>query len=108
MVDRTQKPRLVDCPEPCFVRMKLVRGGPSVGARIFHRLGMLAAEINGSPADPDQVWHAGDQIDESIYDLLMSDPPADPYRPLYVSDAGLAERIREAEEADFWWTRPIV
>ncbi len=104
-MDRDQKPRIVDQPEPCFIRLKLVRGGPWCGARIFMRLGMLAAEINGVTADPDQVWHGGEFIDEHRYNLLMSDPPADPYRPVHVSDAGLAERVREAQDMDYWWGR---
>lgn len=107
-MDRDQKSRVVDQPEPCFIRLRLVRGGPWVGARIFMRLGMLAAEINGVPSDPDRVWHGGELISEDRYDLLMSDPPADPYRrPTHVREAGLAERIREQEEMDWWMTRPI-
>jgi hypothetical protein len=107
-VDREQRSRRIDEPEECYIRLQLVRGGPFVGCRIFRRLGMLVGEINGQPADIFQIWCGGEFISEDRYNLLMSDPPADPYRPTHVSDAGLAERIREAEEADFWWTRPIV
>lgn len=107
-MDREQKSRVIDQPEPCFIRLKLVRGGPWVGARIFMRLGTMAAEINGKPADPMQVWHGGEFIDETRYNILMRDPPFDPYQPLFVTDAGLADRVREAQEADWWMTRPIV
>jgi|ERR1700722_16240816 len=106
-MNRDQKPRMMDEPEPCFIRMKLVRDGRYVGARIFYRLGMLAAEINGVIADPLQVWHAGEFIDEARYNILMADPPINPYLPVHVTDRGLAERVREAEEADYWWTQPL-
>ncbi len=107
MVDRSQPSRLIDEPEPCFVRMRVVQHGPFVGARIFLRLGMLAAEINGKPADPFQVWHAGDLITEEQYQILMEQPEPNPYRRVYVTDAGLADRIREQNEADYWACRPI-
>lgn len=106
-MNREQAPRRIDAPEPCFVRMKLVRGGAWVGARVFPRLGMMAAEINGVPCEPDQVWQAGELIDRETYDILMSHPRPNPYHPVHVSEAGLAERVREAEEADWWMTRPI-
>jgi hypothetical protein len=107
MVDRTQAARVVDEPEPCFVRLRLVTNGPYVAARIFHRLGFLAAEINGKPADPMRVWHGGDLIDKERYDLMMTDPHPAPHLPVYVSDAGLADAVREANEMDYWFTQPI-
>jgi hypothetical protein len=106
-MDRSQPSRRIDVPETCFIRLKLVSKGPWVGARIFMRLGMLAAEINGKPADPHQVWHAGEFITEERYALLLEDPPDNPYRPIHISDAGLAERVREQEEQDWWATRPL-
>jgi|SRR5579859_5385917 len=105
MVDRNQAPRVVDAPEPCFIRMRLVRNGVFVAARIFHRLGMLAGEINGQPADPMQIWHAGDFIDEAEYEQMMRNPEPNPYRQVFISAAGLADAIREAEERDYWWWR---
>ena len=108
MMDREQRSRRIDEPEPCWVRMKLVRGGPWCGARIFTRLGMLAAEIDGKPADPHQVWHAGEFISEEQYALLIEDERRpNPWHPVNMSDAGLAERVREQEENDWWMTRPI-
>ena len=107
MVDRQQPPRIVDQPEPCFVRLQLVRNGVFVAARIFNRLGTLAAEINGKPADPFQVWHGGDLITEEQYARMMETPEPDPYRRVHMSDAGLSERIRQQDEANWWHTRPI-
>jgi hypothetical protein len=107
MVDRSQPSRLIDSPKPCFVRMQVVQHGPFVGARIFNRLGMLTAEINGKPADPFQVWHAGDLITEEQYQILMEEPEPNPYRRVHVTDAGLADRIREANENDYWFMREI-
>jgi len=102
-MNRDQPSRLIDEPEPCFIRMKLIRNGPSVGARIFRRLGMLAGEINGQAADIYQIWHAGKFIDEVAFNILMTPPLLNPWIPVHVTDAGLAERVREAEEADYWW-----
>lgn len=107
MVNRDQRARVIDQPEPCFVRMQLVRHGVYVAARIFHRLGVLTAEINGSPADPFQVWHAGDFITAEEYRRMMQKPEPNPYRIVHISDAGLAKRIRDQNEADWWITRPL-
>jgi hypothetical protein len=107
MVDRNQPARIVDDPQPCFVRMQLVRNGVQVPARIFHRLGILMAEIAGMPADPLQVWHAGTLIDEAEYDRMTQKPEPNPYRVVHLSTAGLADAIREQEEADYWATQPI-
>lgn len=71
MVDRTQIPRAVDAPEPCFVRLRIERKGRWHAARIFRVLGMLGAEINGFPADPLHVWASGDRITEDEYNALI-------------------------------------
>jgi hypothetical protein len=105
MVDRKQRPRVVDDPQPCFIRMQLVRHGVFVAARIFHRLGMLVGEINGKSADPLQIWHSGSFITEACFNDMMRNPEPDPYRVVHISDAGMADRIREADENDFWWWR---
>lgn len=107
-MNRDQPARIVDQPEPCFIKMQMVKNGPFVGARIFMRLGMLAAEINGKPADPDRVWHAGELITEERYAILMEKPHPSPTTPVYVTDAGLADKVREAEEADYWWGRTML
>lgn len=107
MVDRNQPARVVDEPAPCFIRMQLVRGGVFVAARIFYRLGMLAGEINSQPADPLQIWHAGNFITQEEYDSMMERPEPNPYRQVHLSNAGLADAIREQDEADYWATQPI-
>jgi hypothetical protein len=67
---RTQAPRRIDQPEACFVRLR----GPDkrwYGARIYRRFGLLTAEIDGKPAEIDQVWTAGLVITEAEYHELM-------------------------------------
>jgi len=78
MVDRRQPPRRIDAPEPCWVRVRTERKGRYHGARIFHCMGILMAEIAGVPADPFHVWSSGDRISEKEYDALIkaaSEPP---------------------------------
>ncbi len=105
MVDRNQPPRRIDEPAPCFIRMQLVRNGVFVAARIFYRLGMLCGEINGKDAPVEQVWVSGELITEAEFNDMMENPPTDPYRVVHISTAGLADRIREAEEMDARWWR---
>ena len=38
MVNRNQKPRAIDAPEPCFIKMRLTIHGGYVPARIFKTL----------------------------------------------------------------------
>ncbi len=79
MPNWSQPSRAIDAPEPGFFRMKLVRGGPWVPARIFTRLGHLAAEINGQPCDVDRVWNGGHFISEDDYRALVGiEKPPDP------------------------------
>ena len=102
-MNRDQPARRIDQPEPCFVRLKRFREGPFVGARIFRCLGMLMGEINGEIADIHEIWHAGELISEEQFNILMTPPLLNPWIPVHMTDAGLADRVREAEEADFWW-----
>jgi hypothetical protein len=107
-IDRTQTPRLVDDPRPCFVRLRLVSDGVWLAARIFERLGVLAAEINGREADPFQVWHAGNFISEEQYWFMLRDgPEPNPFRRVRISTAGLDERVREQALEDWFETRPL-
>lgn len=106
-VSRDQPARIVDDPQPCFIRMQLVRNGVFVAARIFHRLGMLVGEINGKSADPLQIWHSGSFITQDEYELMMQHPEPGPYRVVHISTAGLADAIRQQNEADYWATQPI-
>ena len=71
MVDRRQPARLIDTPSPCFIRLRTVSKGPWYAARIYRCLGLLCGEINGSSADPMQIWHGGDQISEAEYHALL-------------------------------------
>jgi hypothetical protein len=73
MVDRWRPARAIDEPRPCFVRLRRDRHGGYVPARIWQRMGMLAAEIDGEPVDVERVWTAGDIITESEYMQLISD-----------------------------------
>ncbi|MES2903244.1 MAG: hypothetical protein V4696_03580 [Pseudomonadota bacterium] len=96
----------VEEPVAGFYRMRLVRGGPLVGIRIWHgrpkdpltgeimdRSWRWQAEANGDPIDLDRVWPActGDEIASAEYDYLKRrteharqhdgfDPTANPRR----------------------------
>lgn len=71
MVDRTQQPRLVDVPEPCWIRLRKPGDRRWHAARIFRVMGMLVGEISGAPASVDQIWHSGSRITEIEYDALL-------------------------------------
>jgi hypothetical protein len=81
-MNRQQPARQIDQPEPGWFRLRLAKGAPPVGARVFQRLGVLAAEINGETADVETVWTSGEWIDEAEYRRLIGNPPADPSRPV--------------------------
>ena len=78
MTLRAQSPRRIDEPHPCFLRMRLVKGGPYVGARIFLRLGMLAAEVNGVTAEIYKAWFSGEFISSAEWEKLDRERPANP------------------------------
>ena len=67
-------PRRIDRPEPCFLRMRMVKNGPYVAARIYLQLGILAAEINGDPADVDRVWTSGERIHPADWEKMARHP----------------------------------
>jgi hypothetical protein len=73
MPDRRQTPRRIDRPEPCFLKLRQTRHGPYVPARVFWRLGVLAAEIDGAAADVEQCWSSGDLISEREWRTLTAD-----------------------------------
>lgn len=75
--------REVDNPQPCFLKVRLVRRGPFVAARIRHEDGVWWAEINGSPADFThedpakagkvlELWAGGIFIEEEEYRYLLA------------------------------------
>lgn len=76
-------PRSIDKPEPGYFRLRLVRRGPWVPARIWldhptdpltggplDRSVKLLAEIDGKPADIWKVWHWGRPIHVTEYNYL--------------------------------------
>jgi hypothetical protein len=93
---RLRGTRLADVPEPGFYRLKLVRGGPFVPARIYvpcpfeiedesqlgwpverrHCAGMqrwsLRATINDEDADPLDVWQRGNRISAIDYHKMIA------------------------------------
>lgn len=97
--DRT--PRAADTPTPGFYRVRMVKGGPWVPARIMHEDGMWLVLIDGEPtasvamADPWKVprmeWVAfANRLDEGQYRALLEarralpddHPLKDPRRPV--------------------------
>ena len=70
MPDRKQPPRAIDAPEPCWLRVRLTIHGGYVPARIFKT---LAAEVDGRPADVNNVWESGDIISEREWLQLTHD-----------------------------------
>lgn len=85
----SKKPRRIDQPEPGCFKMRLVRKGPWVGARITHGMGLWSAAIGGQPCgaphpDPfgaegvSRVWETGTPITTAQYDALLASPPATP------------------------------
>ena len=80
MPDRNQKPRAIDAPEECFLRLRLKIHGGYVPARIHKVLGHLVAEIDGQPADMTDVWASGDIITEAEWrDLIRDRSRAKPF-----------------------------
>ena len=74
--------RRIDAPEPCWARVRKVKGGPWVAARIWHGIGGLRAEINGGAADVARVWESGEFISSQEYMTLKANPPANPDQPI--------------------------
>lgn len=86
---RKEPSRAIAEPEPGFFSLRLVKGGPEVGARIHQGFGIWWASINGvmcgaAAADPVaaagvfRVWTSGARIDRQAYDALIANPPASP------------------------------
>lgn len=78
--------RAIASPEPGFFKVRLVRGGPWVAARIFRpcpievlvygewqaidRWPALAAEIDGESCPVDRVWLFGNTITQLEFEVL--------------------------------------
>lgn len=118
MSARNQPSRLVWPPSPGYYRLRLVRGGWEVPARLSFDDGLWTAEIDGvviAPphADPvlagaDQIWHYGRPITELEYRLLHklkqivrctdpSHPAVNPHRPI---DPNRLRPLHPPERAD--------
>lgn len=82
VMDRSQPSRRIDEPQPGFFRMRIIKGGPYVGAIIKYRLGMLVAEVNGAASDLDHVWTSGERISPADWEFLDRNRPLDPHIPI--------------------------
>lgn len=66
MTPTDAKARRIDQPAPGWFKVKLVKGGPWVPARIY-----LAAEIGKASVEIERVWEYGHMIDEPEWRRLM-------------------------------------
>lgn len=83
-------PRIIGKPEPGFFRMRLVKGGPLVPARIFlpcpidpefgfpmDRPRHLIAEIDGviepAPRAVERIWLSAELIDKATFEFMNAD-----------------------------------
>lgn len=88
-----QPPRRIDVPEPGAFKLRMVRGGPWIAARISHAMGFWSASIGGEPCgcrhpDPayadgvSRIWESAVRIDQAEYDALLRSPPITPELPI--------------------------
>ena len=88
-----ERPRPIDQPKVGYFRIRLVRKGMFVAARISNEFGFWRAMINGQScgaADPDpakadgvyRIWTTGVQITKQEYDRLLGSPPSSPQLPI--------------------------
>lgn len=103
---RHEPSRRIDQPEPGFFKLRLVRRGPWVAAKIVFDGKLWGAEIGGRPAGPPhadhdvagnvmRIWTAGTRItaDEYVYLIDVArhaaanpeHPSADPRRPIDIN-----------------------
>jgi hypothetical protein len=75
--------REVDNPKPCFMKVRLVKRGPFVAARIRHEDGLWWSEVEGTPCDfPHEdpakaarvleLWASGIFIDQAEYEYMLA------------------------------------
>ena len=79
---RVTELRSLEAPDPGYFRIRLVRAGPFVPAKITHAGGLWCCTINGEErtradnpwavADMDRVWFYGQRIAESEYDYMLA------------------------------------
>lgn len=71
---------VISQPQPGFYRLRRVRGGPWIAARIWidnsipERPAVMLAEIDGQFQDPLAIWPscAGNDVDEAEYRHLLN------------------------------------
>lgn len=69
----TQPSRIIDQPREGLFKLRLVKGGPFVAARIWiAKDGALLAHANGMPTALDRVWLFGKEIEAPEYKRLMA------------------------------------
>lgn len=84
-----QPPRRIDQPEAGTFKLRLVRKGPWLAARITHAMGFWSASIEGLPCGPrhtdpfqadgvSRIWESGTRIEQAEYDALLRTPSATP------------------------------
>ena len=85
-----EAPRAIAEPEAGWFKIRMVKNGPHVAARIHRSLGAFwSASINGvscgaedtNPAKSDgvyRIWATGTRITKSEYDALLKSPPSSP------------------------------
>lgn len=90
-----QRPRMIGEPRPGFFRVRLVKGGPWVPARILRPCPIdptcgypldrsprdLVAEVDGRPVPLDRVWLFGTEIDWPEWARLSSITDAERHVP---------------------------
>jgi hypothetical protein len=78
---RHEPSRRIDQPDPGFFKLRLVKRGPFVAARITYDPPLWSAEINDEPCglhDPDparadgvfRIWTVGVRIEKAEYDRM--------------------------------------
>jgi hypothetical protein len=98
---RHEPSRRIDQPEPGFFKLRKVKGGPFVAARIDYEAPLWSAEIDGQPCglpDPDpahadgvfRIWTTAVRIDSKEYDRMrehkatapLTDPVHNAHEPI--------------------------
>lgn len=85
----TQPPRRIDVPEAGTFKLRMVRNGPWIAARISHAMGFWSASIGGEPCgcrhpDPayadgvSRIWESAVRIEQAEYDAMLRSPPITP------------------------------
>lgn len=93
MTRHNEPSRAIADPQPGWFKIRMVRKGPHVAARLYKHLGFWVAEINGVPcgdSNPDpaiadgvfRIWSTGTPITKAEYDALMHRPPSSPRLPI--------------------------